>query len=88
MVQRTGQQGQGKIFFVQNNFYYDAFFLKAIGKFSLSAEIYAKMYCTVLNGACNNGWCETPNTTQRYQVRYLLYLNQVGVFDGSQSRSV
>ena len=32
MVQRTGDQGQGNIIFIQNNFYYDAFFLKAIGK--------------------------------------------------------
>ena len=31
MVQRTGSQGQGNVLFVQNNFYYDAFFLKAIG---------------------------------------------------------
>lgn len=31
MVQRTGEQGQGTVLFVQNNFYYDAFFLKAIG---------------------------------------------------------
>ena len=31
MVQRTGDQGEGNILFVQNNFYYDAFFLKAIG---------------------------------------------------------
>jgi integrin alpha FG-GAP repeat containing protein 1 len=36
MVQRTGEQGQGNVFFVQNNFYYDAFFLKAIGKSSMS----------------------------------------------------
>lgn len=34
MVQRTGSQGEGNILFVQNNFYYDAFFLKAIGWFS------------------------------------------------------
>lgn len=34
MVQRTGEQGQGNVLFVQNNFYYDAFFLKAIGKSS------------------------------------------------------
>ncbi|KAG6840620.1 hypothetical protein C0991_005519 [Blastosporella zonata] len=39
MVQRTGAAGHGNIIFVQNNFYYDAFFLKAI----------------VLNGACDNG---------------------------------
>jgi integrin alpha FG-GAP repeat containing protein 1 len=32
MVQRTGDQQQGTVLFVQNNFYYDAFFLKAIGK--------------------------------------------------------
>lgn len=32
MVQRSGDQGEGKLLFVQNNFYYDAFFLKAIGK--------------------------------------------------------
>jgi integrin alpha FG-GAP repeat containing protein 1 len=30
MVQRTGEQGAGRILFVQNNFYYDAFFMKAI----------------------------------------------------------
>lgn len=35
MVQRTGAQGQGNILFVQNNFYYDAFFLKAIGEYWL-----------------------------------------------------
>ncbi|KAE9384582.1 hypothetical protein BT96DRAFT_1026852 [Gymnopus androsaceus JB14] len=42
MVQRTGSSN---ILFVQNNFYYDAFFLKAI----------------VLNGACNNDWCYTED---------------------------
>lgn len=31
MVQRSGKQGQGTILFVQNNVFYDAFFLKAIG---------------------------------------------------------
>ncbi|KIK59028.1 hypothetical protein GYMLUDRAFT_74611 [Collybiopsis luxurians FD-317 M1] len=45
MVQRTGDDGKGNILFVQNNFYYDAFFLKAI----------------VLNGACDNGWCYTED---------------------------
>ncbi|KAK1216969.1 hypothetical protein PQX77_020372 [Marasmius sp. AFHP31] len=45
MVQRTGKEGQGNIMFVQNNFYYDAFFLKAI----------------VLNGACGNGLCYTED---------------------------
>ncbi|KAF8638878.1 hypothetical protein AX17_001933 [Amanita inopinata Kibby_2008] len=50
LVQRTGDSGHGKISFIQNNFYYDAFFLKAI----------------VLNGACDNGWCYGTNATQRY----------------------
>lgn len=45
LVQRTGEQGQGNVLFVQNNFYYDAFFLKAI----------------VLNGGCPGGWCSTAN---------------------------
>ncbi|KAG8217292.1 hypothetical protein J3R82DRAFT_5387 [Butyriboletus roseoflavus] len=45
VVQRTGAQGRGTVTFVQNNFYYDAFFLKAI----------------VLNGACNNGACTPSN---------------------------
>ncbi|KAF8188320.1 hypothetical protein BJ912DRAFT_1031903 [Pholiota molesta] len=46
----TGADGQGNYLFVQNNFYYDAFFLKAI----------------VLNGACDNGWCYSPNGSERY----------------------
>ncbi|KIJ94536.1 hypothetical protein K443DRAFT_683654 [Laccaria amethystina LaAM-08-1] len=50
MVQRTGDAGQGHVLFIQNNFYYDAFFLKAI----------------VLNGACNNGWCYSLNSSERY----------------------
>ncbi|KAJ7368771.1 hypothetical protein DFH08DRAFT_762818 [Mycena albidolilacea] len=50
MVQRTGTLGHGNVLFVQNNFYYDAFFLKAI----------------VLNGACGNGWCYGPNGTEKY----------------------
>ncbi|TFY53308.1 hypothetical protein EVG20_g10176, partial [Dentipellis fragilis] len=50
MVQRTGDQGQGHVTFVQNNFYYDAFFMKAI----------------VLNGACNGGWCTAPNSSEKY----------------------
>ncbi|KAF5364540.1 hypothetical protein D9757_011334 [Collybiopsis confluens] len=45
MVQRSGNDKKGNMLFVQNNFYYDAFFLKAI----------------VLNGACNNGWCYTDD---------------------------
>ncbi|TCD70604.1 hypothetical protein EIP91_002634 [Steccherinum ochraceum] len=50
MVQRTGSQGHGKVTFIQNNFYYDAFFLKAI----------------VLNGACGSGLCVAPNKSTKY----------------------
>ena len=32
LVQRTGEQGQGNTLFIQNNFFYDAFFLKAMGR--------------------------------------------------------
>ena len=52
MVQRTGEQGQGNVLFVQNNFYYDAFFLKAI----------------VLNGACSSGTCPVSNGVGKYHV--------------------
>ncbi|KAI0303281.1 hypothetical protein B0F90DRAFT_1709692 [Multifurca ochricompacta] len=47
MVQRTGEQGEGRVLFVQNNFYYDAFFMKAI----------------LLNGACSSGWCIPENSS-------------------------
>ncbi|KAH9918403.1 integrin alpha N-terminal domain-containing protein [Epithele typhae] len=50
MVQRTGEQKQGNILFVQNNFYYDAFFLKAI----------------VLNGACSTGVCPASNGSDKH----------------------
>ena len=45
MVQRTGDQGRGNVIFVQNNFYYDAFFLKAIGKrvFLLTSMVVANV---------------------------------------------
>jgi integrin alpha FG-GAP repeat containing protein 1 len=32
MVQRSGDQASQKVTFVQNNFYHDAFFLKAQGE--------------------------------------------------------
>ena len=62
MVQRTGEQGQGNIWFVQNNFYYDAFFLKAIGKSSMIHPFLVSDTCIpVLNGGCSTGWCYTAN---------------------------
>jgi len=68
MVQRTGQAGEGTILFVQNNFYYDAFFLKALGEFFLSlvsCPIWVH-HLLVLNGACDSGWCYTKNNSARY----------------------
>lgn len=61
IVQRNGQQKQGSVLFVQNNFYYDAFFLNAIGEgkhFFMTAVLIPR---SVLNGACNNGWCTDSN---------------------------
>ena len=81
MVQRTGEQGAGRILFVQNNFYYDAFFMKAIrmGTFlsdspsRLTPLISAPRMDTVLNGACSSGWCQPENTSlPRYPVCFLL----------------
>jgi integrin alpha FG-GAP repeat containing protein 1 len=73
MVQRTGSLGRGNVLFVQNNFYYDAFFLKAIGACLLSGvSMFLKFKrAVVLNGACGNGWCYGPNGTERYHVRVL-----------------
>ncbi|CAK5279256.1 unnamed protein product [Mycena citricolor] len=74
LVQRTGSFGQGNILFVQNNYYYDAFFLKAI----------------VLNGACGNGWCYGPNGTEKYHpfgVSYSGATYKYTVLDTTGSRS-
>ncbi|KDQ59682.1 hypothetical protein JAAARDRAFT_33256 [Jaapia argillacea MUCL 33604] len=74
MVQRSGKQGEGTILFVQNNFYYDAFFLKAI----------------VLNSACAGGWCTTPNGSERYHpygVSYSGATYKYTVLDTSGRRS-
>ena len=62
MVQRTGEQGQGNVWFVQNNFYYDAFFLKAIGKPPMNHPcLFPDFDISVLNGGCSSGWCYTAN---------------------------
>ncbi|KAJ6515434.1 hypothetical protein C8R45DRAFT_956505 [Mycena sanguinolenta] len=74
MVQRMGTLGHGNIQFVQNNFYFDAFFLKAI----------------VLNGACGNGWCYGPNGTEKYHpfgVSYSGASYKYTVLDTTGSRS-
>lgn len=52
MVRRTGDQGAGRVLFVQNNFDYDAFFMKAIG-----AAIYIYIYIySYLNLFSHLGW--------------------------------
>ncbi|CAL1703385.1 unnamed protein product [Somion occarium] len=73
MVQRTGDQGQGNVLFVQNNFYYDAFFLKAI----------------VLNGACGSGLCTTPSGSRYhpYGVSFSGATYKYTVLDTSGRRS-
>ncbi|KAL1947265.1 hypothetical protein VTO73DRAFT_14226 [Trametes versicolor] len=74
MVQRTGAQGQGNILFVQNNFYYDAFFLKAI----------------VLNGACGSGTCPAADGAKKYHpygVSYSGATYKYTVLDTSGRRS-
>ncbi|KAI0373228.1 hypothetical protein BV20DRAFT_938200 [Pilatotrama ljubarskyi] len=74
MVQRTGDQGQGNILFVQNNFYYDAFFLKAI----------------VLNGACGSGTCPAADGAKKYHpygVSYSGATYKYTVLDTSGRRS-
>ena len=70
MVQRSGLEGQGNILFVQNNFYFDAFFLKAIGAYHFipSLNNYMLIRRIVMNGACNSGWCTNPNTSEKYHV--------------------
>ncbi|KIO28141.1 hypothetical protein M407DRAFT_72199 [Tulasnella calospora MUT 4182] len=50
LVQRTGKQANQKITFIQNNFFHDAFFLKAI----------------VLNGACNGLCVPYNSSEPRY----------------------
>ncbi|PCH38397.1 integrin alpha N-terminal domain-containing protein [Wolfiporia cocos MD-104 SS10] len=74
MVQRTGAQGEGNILFIQNNFYYDAFFLKAI----------------VLNGACGSGLCNEPEGSGKYHpfgVSYSGATYKYTVLDTSGRRS-
>ncbi|KAF7783261.1 hypothetical protein Agabi119p4_2637 [Agaricus bisporus var. burnettii] len=74
LVQRTGLQDGSKVLFIQNNFYYDAFFLKAIA----------------LNGACDSGWCYSANGSERYHpfgVRYSGATYKYTVFDTLGHRS-
>jgi integrin alpha FG-GAP repeat containing protein 1 len=82
MVQRTGEQGAGRVLFVQNNFYYDAFFMKAIRTqgfslyilLSVLSDLLASRMGAVLNGACSSGWCQPENDSlPRYPVRFFSY---------------
>ncbi|KAG6917026.1 hypothetical protein DXG01_004152 [Tephrocybe rancida] len=61
MVQRTGEAGHGNIVFIQNNFYYDAFFLKAIGRtnnyienFFVGSTVHAKEHYINMEGVIPN----------------------------------
>lgn len=69
LVQRMGEQGQGSFLFVQNNFFFDAFFLKAMVSLSLCrATVFTNETVLVLKGACNNGWCAGSNGSASYHV--------------------
>ncbi|EJD46184.1 hypothetical protein AURDEDRAFT_63627 [Auricularia subglabra TFB-10046 SS5] len=69
LVQRTGKE---KVSFIQNNFFFDAFFLRAI---------------VVLNGACG-GWCEGNNTKYHpFGVSYSGATYKYTVLDTSGVRS-
>ncbi|KAG5350908.1 hypothetical protein C0989_008806 [Termitomyces sp. Mn162] len=61
MIQRTGDAGHGNIIFVQNNYYYDAFFLKAIGRTNnyienlfVGSTIHAKEHYINMEGVIPN----------------------------------
>jgi integrin alpha FG-GAP repeat containing protein 1 len=71
LVQRTGKE---KLSFVQNNFYHDAFFLKAIGKAWIFKDgiSYADSRSSVLNSACPGGWCTAPNGSTYHVCGYIL----------------
>lgn len=59
MVQRTGQQGAGRLLFVQNNFYYDAFFMKAIrpSLFHTSVTYIISDLFFLSCVVCSTEWC-------------------------------
>jgi integrin alpha FG-GAP repeat containing protein 1 len=81
MVQRSGEQGQGKVTFIQNNFYHDAFFLKAQGESAkLDGRINGQVTdSAVLNGACD-GDCQPTSGGGKYKVS----ADRPGVWVGSQ----
>lgn len=68
VVQRTGNDGRGNVLFVQNNFYYDAFFLKAIGGCGRLVHGTVLTKCAVLNGACGSGTCLAADGVAKYHV--------------------
>ncbi|KAG8858531.1 hypothetical protein FRB96_005203 [Tulasnella sp. 330] len=74
LVQRTGQQANQKITFIQNNFFYDSFFLKAI----------------VLNGACDGWCQPANSSDPKYHpfgVSYSGATYKYTVIDTTGSRS-
>jgi hypothetical protein len=66
MVQRTGSDGGGNVHFIQNNFYHDAFFLKAIGLSLFDLQFHpvliAKQFLTVRATADSVGRRTAPRT--------------------------
>lgn len=69
MVQRTGSGGAAReVVFIKNNYFHDAFFLKALGQSPFWHNTGAVLICViVLNGACSV-WCEPEKGDERYRV--------------------
>jgi integrin alpha FG-GAP repeat containing protein 1 len=67
LVQRTGEQGGGTNSFIHNNFFYDAFFLKAMGKLCSAWTSGDLSFSLVLNRPCDGGQCTMKNGT-KYEV--------------------
>ena len=77
MVERTGKQDAGRITFVRNNAFHDAFFLKALGmslpksKWMISPRSGLMHQLAVLDGACQGDICVSAHGGKSYSVSVL-----------------
>jgi integrin alpha FG-GAP repeat containing protein 1 len=73
MIERSGKQDQGRITFIKNGAFRDAFFLKALGKPSFPRSLRYPdtiAFCTVLDGACQGDMCVSTSDGTLYSVSY------------------